>query len=262
MPAYEKIAQDYVVRLPRGEIVDTFQVLAGPYAARGLAVVLGMEDASDDQLQRWSQTLIDGAGNFGWRAEPFEASDAANLEMDAHLDRLKERHCATPNNSALCVMLNADDPIEESQVYANSKIAIGGGINEPRDALSTTLYGLLSNSDHLERVTENNDWDKAFEECVRWVAPMSASSRKAIEYTEMRGCLFPKGDTVMTIQASANRDEDIYQNGEIFDVYREKHPHQAFGTGPHFCMGTYIARDVKWAGFGFHGITTLPVLLQ
>ncbi|MFC3615349.1 cytochrome P450 [Lutimaribacter marinistellae] len=286
MPRYQKIARDYVGRLPRGEVVDLFAVLSGAYAARGLAVLLGIEEARDEEMMEWSQALIEGAGNFGWRDEPFERADRANEGIHALLDSLQERHRAVPNNSAFSVMLNADDPIPEKQIYANIKIAIGGGINEPRDALNTTLFGLLSNPDQLEEVKRQDDWDKAFEEGVRWVAPISASSRLVMEDTEIRGCLIPKGDTVMTIQASANRDEDLFDDGEVFDVYREKVQHQSFGNGPHFCQGTHVARRavgqvmlpmlfdrfpnmslpdpdaVIWRGFGFRGPTTIPVLLN
>jgi hypothetical protein len=104
--------------------------------------------------------------------------------------------------------------------------------------------------------------------------------------TELRGHLIPKGDTVMTIQASACRDEEIYENGEKFRVYRDKKPHQAFGNGPHFCQGTHVARravgqvmlpilfdrfpgmripdlsGVVWRGFGFRGPIRFPVLLE
>jgi cytochrome P450 len=162
VPAYETFAHEFVSSLPRGEVVDLFQALSGPYAARGLAKVLGMEEATDDQMQRWSQTLIDGAGNFGQLDAPFAASDAVNDEINALLDSLQDRHRAAPNNSAFSVMLNADDPIEMSQIYANIKIAIGGGINEPRDALNTSVFGLLTNLDQLEEVKKNNDWGKAF----------------------------------------------------------------------------------------------------
>lgn len=286
MPQYRKIAEDYVARLPRGEVVDIFHVLSGAYAARGLAILLGMEEASDDDLMEWSQALIEGAGNFGWRDAPFERADRANEAIHALLDSLQDRHRAEPNNSAFSVMLNAEDPIPEKQIYANIKIAIGGGINEPRDALNTTLYGLLTNPDQLEQVRANDDWMKALEEGVRWVAPISASSRLAIQDAEIRGCLIPKGDTVMTIQASANRDEDVLEDGETFNVYRDKILHQSFGNGPHFCMGTHVARralgmimlpalferfpnmsipdtsKVLWRGFGFRGPVTFPVLLN
>ena len=286
VPEYEKIATEYVARLPRGEVVDLFSALSGPYAARGLAIVLGIDAATDDQMQRWSQALIDGAGNFGWKDEPFQRADRANEEMHRLFDSLRDQHHAKPNNSALSVMLNADDPIEKTQIYANIKIAIGGGINEPRDALNTVLFGLLSNPEQLGEVKRNADWDKAFEEGIRWVAPISASSRLVVEDTEIRGCFIPKGDVVMTIQASANRDEDLFDDGESFFVYRNTNPHQSFGNGPHFCQGTHIARRavaqvmlpilfdrfpnmslpkpsaVNWRGFGFRGPLNLPVLLK
>ena len=286
VPEYEKIAKEYVARLPRGEVIDLFSTLSGPYAARGLAIVLGIDAATDDQMQRWSQALIDGAGNFGWKDEPFQRADRANEEMHRLFDSLLDRHRAKTNNSAMSVMLNADDPIEKKQIYANIKIAIGGGINEPRDALNTVLFGLLSNPEQLEEVKRNADWDKAFEEGIRWVAPISASSRLVVEDTEIRGCFIPKGDVVMTIQASANRDEDLFDDGESFFVYRNTNPHQSFGNGPHFCQGTHIARRavaqvmlpilfdrfpnmslpkpsaVNWRGFGFRGPLNLPVLLN
>lgn len=286
MPQYQKIAEEYVARLPKGEVVDLFMLLSGAYAARGLAVLLGMEEASDDDMMEWSQALIEGAGNFGWRDAPFERADRANEAIHALLDRLQDRHRAHPNSSAFSAMLNADTPIAEKQIYSNIKIAIGGGINEPRDALNTTLYGLLTNPDQLAEVKSKGDWNKAFEEGVRWVAPISASSRLVMEDTEIRGCLIPKGDTVMTIQASANRDEDVVSNGEVFDVYRDDCTHQSFGNGPHFCQGTHVARRaigqimlpilferfpnmtipdtdaVIWRGFGFRGPVQIPVLLQ
>lgn len=286
MPQYQKFAEEYVSALPRGEIVDLFPALSGPYSARGLAILLGIEEATDEQMQRWSQTLIDAAGNFGQREDLFELSDSANEEMNALFDSLQDRHRAEPNNSALSVMLNADEPIAMSQIYANIKIAIGGGINEPRDALNTIVFGLLTNPEQFDEVKRNQDWDRAFEEGVRWVAPIQVSSRLVTEDTEIRGYTIPKGDTVMTVQASANRDEDLYENGEAFDVYRTKQPHQAFGNGPHFCQGTHVARravgkimlpllfdrfpnmtipkveDVIWRGFGFRGPIQIPVQLN
>ncbi len=68
-------------------------------------------------------------------------------------------------------------------------------------------------------------WRSAFEEGVRWVAPIQASSRLVMEDTEIRGCLIPKGDTVTTIQASANRDEELFTDGETYNALRDPNPH-------------------------------------
>ena len=286
LPEYAKIAESFVSRLPRGETVDLFGGLAGPFAARCLTHLLGITNASDAEMIRWSQTLIDGAGNFGWRDELFELTDVANAEMDACFMQAITLHRENPNPSALSAMVNAENPIPLSQIHSNIKIAIGGGINEPRDALLTILFGLLDNPEQRSHVQENNLWGDAFDEAVRWVAPIQVSSRLVKEDTELGGFDIPKGDTVMTIQASANRDEDIWDNPENFDVTRAKHPHQAFGNGPHFCQGKHIARrmlvdimlpvlfdrfpkmeltdpkDVAFQGFGFRGPINLPVILN
>lgn len=283
---YQKLAEDYVSRLPRGETVDLFSALCGPVAARILAHMLGLEEASDDEMQRWSQRLIDGAGNFGRDPELFRKSDEANAEMNDLFARIIPRHREQPNNSAFSVMLNAANPIPMSQMYANIKIAIGGGINEPRDALATIVYGLLTNPDQLEEVKRQDAWIDAFEEGVRWVAPIQVSGRRTTQEVQIGDVLVGPGETVMTIQASANRDEAIYEDGENFNVFRAKHPHQAFGSGPHHCAGAHVARRtlgqimlpllfdrfpnmslpdpdaVIWSGFGFRGPLNLPVVLN
>lgn len=285
-PLYEKLAADYIARLPRGEVVDLFDTLCGPLAARILAHILGIPEASDEDMQRWSQRLIDGAGNFGWRPEPFAASDEANDEMDTLFARLAPQRIAEPDGSAFSVMLTAENPIPLSQIHANLKIAIGGGINEPRDALATALFGLLDNPDQLAEVRAQDAWSRAFEEAIRWVAPIQASSRLVTADTELGGYEIPKGETVMTIQASSNRDEDLFENGEEFFVFRDKNPHQSFGNGPHHCAGAHVARRtvgkiilpmlfdrfpnmtlpdreaVQWRGFGFRGPINLPVVLN
>ncbi len=284
-PAYEKHADAYLSRLPTDEIIDLFATLAGPLSARILAEVLGLPDATDEEMQYWSQALIDGAGNFGWFDEPFERVAQANIEMNKCIAANAERLKANPDQSALSVMVNAENPIPWSQIVANIKIAIGGGVNEPRDAMLTILFGLLNNRDQQEELTRTGEWGKAFEEGVRWVAPIQASSRLAIEDTEIRGFDIPKGDVVMTIQASANHDEDLFEKPDLFNAFRPKNLHQSFGSGPHHCMGTHLARlmvgkimlpmiferfpnmtlrdasDVSFQGFGFRGPINLPVRL-
>lgn len=285
-PLYEQLAADCIDRLPRGEVVDLFATLCGPLSARILAHILGIPEATDDEMQRWSQRLIDGAGNFGWRPEPFAASDEANDQMDALFARLAPQRIAEPDGSAFSVMLTAENPIPLSQIHANLKIAIGGGINEPRDAMATAIFGLLDNPEQLAEVKAQGAWSAAFEEAIRWVAPIQASSRLVTADTELGGFEIPKGETVMTIQASANRDEELFENGEEFFVFRDKNPHQSFGNGPHHCAGAHVARRtvgkiilpmlfdrfpnmtlpdreaVQWRGFGFRGPINLPVVLN
>ena len=206
--------------------------------------------------------------------------------MDAMVESRVPLLKADPDQSALSVMINADDPIPFSQVLANLKIAIGGGINEPRDSLLTVLFGLLSNPDQLDEIKRTGNWSAAFEEGLRWVAPIQASSRCANEDTQIRGVDIRKGEIIMTVQASANHDEELFEDGHLYNALRPKTPHQSFGSGPHHCMGTHLARatigrimlpmiferfpdmqlvepeKVVWWGFGFRGPLSLPVRLN
>ena len=281
------ICDEYIDRLPTGETVDFFTAFAGPFAARCVAEVLGIPKASDDDIQRWSQTLIDGAGNFGGLPEPFAKAEVANREINACIADAVNTCKGTDMRNALAVQVNAEEPIEMEHIISNIKIAIGGGINEPRDALMTVLYGLLTNPEQKVAVVESGElWLQAFEEAVRWVAPIQVSSRLVKEDTNIRGYDIPAGAVVMTSQASANHDEDIFDDGHLFDISRKTNRHQAFGSGPHFCMGTHLSRrmladvalpklferfpnmelrtpeDVVWSGFGFRGPLNLPLTLK
>lgn len=285
-PLYVQIAKDFIDSLPRGETVDLFQVLAGPFAANCLKHLLGIPEVNDDDMIRWSQVLIDGAGNFGEQEALFQKCDAANDEMDALFEMAIPRLKESPDSSALSVMINAENPIAKSQIFSNIKIAIGGGINEPRDALLTILYGLLTNPDQMEAANADTLWSAAFDEGIRWVAPIQASSRRATQDTTIGGYAIAKDEVIMTVQASACHDEELYENPELFDIFRKKQPHQAFGNGPHFCQGTHVARRmlatimlpmlfdrfpnmtlpdpdaVRFYGFGFRGPLALPVTLN
>jgi cytochrome P450 len=184
-------------------------------------------------------------------------------------------------------MLGQEAPLEIEAIRSNIKIVIGGGINEPRDAMLTAIFGLLSNPDQKQVVLDGTTpWLNVFEESIRWVAPIQLSSRRAVEDTQIGDHDIRAGDVLMTIQASANHDEEVIENGHLFDVRRARAPHQAFGNGPHFCLGTHVARKmvadiilprlfdrfpdmsldpdqrVAFRGFGFRGPINLPVRLN
>jgi len=121
-PAYEKLANEYLDRLPRNEIIDLFPVLAGPVAARILSVLLGIEQATDNEMQQWSQALIDGAGNFNWADEPFERVDTMHVKMDAIIEAQARKLKNSPDQTALSVMVNADNPIPMSQKIGRAHV--------------------------------------------------------------------------------------------------------------------------------------------
>ena len=95
----------------------------------------------------------------------------------------------------------------------------------------------------------------AVEEVLRWVTPLNNFFRRALADDRIGGQPVERGDRIILLYPSANRDEDLFENGEDFIVYRDKNPHQAFGNGPHFCQGTHVARRAV-------GAVMLPMLFE
>ena len=82
----------------------------------------------------------------------------------------------------------------------------------------------------------------AVEEMIRWSTPIAQFSRTAQVDCEIRGKQIKKGDCLGLMYASANFDEEKFDNPFSFDVSRKPNHHLAFGTGPHQCLGLLLAR--------------------
>jgi cytochrome P450 len=127
---------------------------------------------------------------------------------------------------------------------------------------------------------------RAVEESMRFLGAVRATVRFASEDIEYRGVVFPQGTIVSTALAGANRDPEIWENPNQFDITQERTTAQmTFGAGIHFCMGAALARaelqealpllarrmpdlalngEVEWkpATFGIWGPARLPVRFQ
>jgi cytochrome P450 family 142 subfamily A polypeptide 1 len=83
----------------------------------------------------------------------------------------------------------------------------------------------------------------AVEEMLRWVTPIQNMNRTATADVELRGQRVRKGDKLLLLYGSANRDEAVFAAPERFDVTRDPNPHLAFGGyGTHHCLGAALAR--------------------
>jgi len=83
---------------------------------------------------------------------------------------------------------------------------------------------------------------KAVEEVVRWTSPVNYMRRVLLEDAEVRGQKIAKGQNLMLCYASANRDEEVFDQPFDFNIERAHNRHLGFGTGEHFCLGAHVAR--------------------
>ncbi|MEI9430248.1 cytochrome P450 [Mesorhizobium sp. Cs1299R1N3] len=237
----QAICADVISQIEHKGEAELFEDLAAPIAARALCDILGIEGVDWPTMVLWSQSLIDGSGNYSHNPDIARKAKEAAKGVESAVDRMLPLHRDDPNASMLSSMLQAGQTVE--QIYANIKVAIGGGLNEPRDSILTLILGLLQNPDQLARVrAEPSLWGQAFEEAVRWISPIGMYPRRLTRDVEISGTLVREGEQVGLCVGAANHDDRRFSDPERFDVFREKKSHLAFGAGSHFCAGTWVSR--------------------
>lgn len=118
------------------------------------------------------------------------------------------------------------------------------GSDTTKNALAAGLQAFVANPEQIERYRDDEDVrTSAVEEVLRWATPVTYWTRTAKVDLEIDGHAIPKGDRVVSMLRSANRDEDVFAEPFTFDIGRDPNPHVAFGGGgPHHCLGAMLAR--------------------
>lgn len=270
---------DRLEPLGRADLVKAFAMLL---AGAALVRVTGLSEASPADMDAWSQAMIDGIANYAGdpavEAHCRRATSAIDAAVDAAAPRLRD----APDVSLLSVMLQAGMEMED--IKANIRLAISGGQNEPRDAIAGCVHALLVHSREKAKIDSGTaTWMQAFEEYTRWTAPIGMSPRRIARDHEFGGVTFAAEDRAFLMFSSANRDEAHFVDADRFSIGRDTAKAIAFGAGPHFCAGAWVARaliaevalpavfarlhglrlapgaDPRAVGWAFRGLTGLPV---
>lgn len=269
---------------PRGA-ADLVKDYALPLSAEALRSITGLNQTSLQDMDAWSQAMIDGIANYGGDPAIEAKCHQATASIDAAIDSGISAKAKTPDQSMLSVMLHAGMPME--QLRANIKLAISGGQNEPRDAIGGAVWALLTHPDqHAKVVNGERNWVHVFDEYARWISPIGMSPRRVAKRYAIRDIEFAPGDKVFFMFGAANRDETCFTEPDKFDISRDTTKSIPFGAGPHFCAGAWASRalvahvalpslfdrlkglrlnehtPIEIKGWAFRGLLSLPVIWE
>ena len=235
----------------RGDIVKDF---AMPVSAEALKTVTGLSNMDFREMDRVSQGMIDGIANIQGDKNIEANCNDCTQSIDQHISEIFPRLKRYPNKSLISVQYEAG--LTETQNRANVKLAISGGQNEPRDAIAGTIWALLTHQDQLDLILNNKySWLNAFEEYSRWMSPIGMSPRRITKDIIIENIQFEKDERIFFMFGSGNRDEEIFDNPEEYNITRKLNASLAFGAGPHFCAGAWISRCLI-------GEVALPLLFE
>ena len=120
---------------------------------------------------------------------------------------------------------------------------VTAGFDTTKTMLSSGLLALLQHPDQLAELRADPALvESAVEEILRWANPLHYFRRTATADTEVRGVEIKAGDKVAMYYTSANRDEDVFDDPQRFDIHRRPNPHLSFGIAEHYCLGVHLAR--------------------
>jgi cholest-4-en-3-one 26-monooxygenase len=177
---------------------------------------------------------------------PGQTIKRARGELQAYLTDLIELRRREPQDdlvSELIVGTVDGAPLTHEQVLAYCELFVEAGNETTRNAISGGLLAFCEHPGEWEKLRADPELiPDAVEEILRWASPISHFTRVATDDCQVRDELIRAGEQVALYFASANRDEEIFEEPFTFRVDRCPNPHLAFGFGEHFCVGAHLAR--------------------
>jgi cytochrome P450 family 142 subfamily A polypeptide 1 len=221
------------------EIVDE---LASVLPARMIGRLLGFPDEDWPKLRDWSeQTIMLGGGPRYMNREGVEqAMEFMQVALELYAER---QRCPADDVMTLWTKAEIDGvPVSQRDVASDCLALLDGGAETTRTVIARAILELIARPDQWELLRAGADIPTAVEEFIRWVSPIHNMCRVAARDYELGGVTIHKGQQVVLLYGSANRDPAHFAEPERFDVTRHPNDHLAFGVGTHFCLGAGLAR--------------------
>ncbi len=253
----EKLAREVIdeaidVVLPQGgcDFVDS---LAVPVPMRVIAEMVGVAGHDLERFRRWSDDMMFGADHAG--DGPIEGlqAEAMGSFMALFREEIAERR-REPRDDILTGLIQAADEgrlreAPDSEKLGEDELTFFGpflvlaGNETTRHAIAHGMLTLLEHPRELERLrADPTRVATAADEILRWTSIVRAMRRVALADTELGGKRIRAGDSVVMIYVSANRDAAVFEDPFAFRVDRSPNEHLALGIGPHYCLGSNLAR--------------------
>lgn len=229
--------------IPLDEPLDLVPALSAPLPLLTLAELLGLDPESWRKLYEWTNAFV-GEDDPEFRQSP-EAMAATLGEFFEFAQDLYESRKANPTSDIASLLANAEingEPVPFRDFVGNLILVLVGGNETTRNSMSHTIRAFAENPDQWTAVRDDRELFKnGTGEMVRYASPVMHMRRTATEDTQIGEQKIAKGDKVVLWYISGNRDEDVFEDADRFDIRRRRSPHLGFGTGQHVCVGSRLA---------------------
>ena len=235
-----------------GEPFDFLVDIAAELPMQMICILLGVPESERHWLFEAIEPQFDFGGSRKAALSQLSVSErdaAAGSRMYAYGQELIASKRAKPTDDMLSVVANAtvddaDAPaLSDLELYLFFSLLFSAGAETTRNAVAGGLLALAENPAQLLALRRDLGMlPTAVEEMVRWTSPSPSKRRTATRDVTLGGQPVQAAQKVQVWEGSANRDSDVFERADEFDIARKPNPHLGFGQGVHYCLGANLAR--------------------
>jgi cytochrome P450 len=253
-PLAAQLTDDAIAGIEPGAVTDFVAAVAAPVPAGLMADLIGVPREMWPQFGEWAAALL-ASSTITPDRDPAEAARLQELTAMflAYVDELMDERRATASDgddlvSAVIRSEIDGSPITRAMGLMYVVSLIGGGSDTSKHLMAFLAQALAERPDQLEILRTHPELiPNAVEETLRYYPIVWSECRTALERVVLDGHVIEKDDFVVMSYSSANRDDDVWERPDEFDVTRSfDNRHMAFGWGQHACPGAMLTRvDVR-----------------
>lgn len=287
-PQVEDIVERMLKPLERGSEVELMRQFANPLPVRIILEMLGIPQELHATFVDWSRAIAVFRGSPDRTVEHARAAQDALIALTDFFRKTVAERRRNKGNDLISLLIDIEEEGEvltEEELYAQCTALLFAGHETTRNLIGNGMYTLLRHPREAAELRDNPEMIRsAVEELLRYESPVQFTARVLKEDIEICGQYIPKKWTILCMLGAANRDPKQFEEPNQLNLKRLNNQHLAFSAGPHFCIGSQLARleaqvalsnllrrfpEMKligprpeWAStFGLRGLKGLPVTL-
>ncbi len=244
----EQSARETVDRLAGEGECDFATDVAAAHPLRILSTMLGVPREQEPDILRLTNELfaLDDPELQREGQDQQAVIMALGMELYMMFDAIIQDRRGCPRDDLASLLANAvvnGEPMGMMETVGYYLIVFSAGHDTTKNALVGGMNAFLQHPDEFAKLRNNLGLiDQAVDEVTRWTSPVNYMKRTATEDTVVGGQQIAAGDSLVMFYASANRDEDVFDDPDSFHIDRKIDRHLAFGVGEHFCLGANLAK--------------------
>lgn len=243
-PAIERRVDALLDAVDADEGFDFMQALARPLPAEVMAMLMDIPADDRSDFIAWSDDLATFIGAPMPSLEQARRARTSLLAMSAYFEQLVPQRRSALGDDLVSRLLRAEaagDIQPGAELLAQCAMLLFAGHETTRNLLGNGLQVLLADPDPWQRLRhEPALLPGAVRELLRFDSPVQYTGRRVAADLVLHGQQLRRGDLVVALIGSANRDPIRYEQADQLDIARRPGGLLSFGAGPHVCIGANL----------------------